>query len=251
MPVALALKKDVPSHFEWLLLHADVEKLVSNMNALGYGSIDNAFSSEALARMRAYCQSAIETSHGHYTSFVGADSVVGSGLEDIGASPVFHKIVQRIFELGAGAPAPPVSFHFVLRCLTGPEAAKHSLNFHYDSFVITVLIPIEIPTADDLKGGAFVMLPNTRPIRRHYLANLLEKMLLDNRLTRSLLAAAYKAKPGWFLRIKPVPGSIYFFWGYRSLHTNESCDIKALRATALFHYGDPHAESPLKQILRG
>ena len=251
MPAVSMRKQNVSSPFEWSLTNLNVEKLVSDMNARGYASIENAFSSEALAQMRQFCHAAIDGSHGHYTNFVGAASVVGSGLEDIGASPNFRKVVQRIFELGVGAPAPPVAFHFVLRCLTGPEAAKHSLNFHYDSFIITVLIPIEIPVADDLQGGAFIMLPNTRPIRRRYLTNLFEKMLLDNKLTRSLLARIYKVKPNWFLRIKPVPGGMYFFWGYRSLHTNESCNPKALRATALFHYGDPHAGSQLKRLLRG
>jgi hypothetical protein len=40
-----------------------------------------------------------------------------------------------------------------------------------------------------------------------------------------------------------VPGTIYFFWGYRSLHANQPCDPEFRRATALFHFGDPHARS--------
>ena len=42
------------------------------------------------------------------------------------------------------------------------------------------------------------------------------------------------------MRIKMVPGNLYLFWGYRSVHTNEPCDPASIRATALFHYANPH-----------
>jgi hypothetical protein len=47
------------------------------------------------------------------------------------------------------------------------------------------------------------------------------------------------------------PGNLYLFWGYRSIHTNEPCDPDKIRATALFHYVDPHIGSRLKRALRG
>ena len=43
---------------------------------------------------------------------------------------------------------------------------------------------------------------------------------------------------------------MYFFWGYRSIHTNEPCDPDKLRATALFHYGDPHRNSKTRAMIR-
>jgi len=45
-------------------------------------------------------------------------------------------------------------------------------------------------------------------------------------------------------------GTICFFWGYRSIHTNEPCDPAKLRATALFHYGDPHLGSRARALIR-
>jgi hypothetical protein len=51
-------------------------------------------------------------------------------------------------------------------------------------------------------------------------------------------------------RIKMVPGNIYFFWGYRSIHANEACDPTKVRATALFHFANPHAGSNLGSTVR-
>jgi hypothetical protein len=34
------------------------------------------------------------------------------------------------------------------------------------------------------------------------------------------------------------------------VHTNMPCDPDKVRATALFHFGDPHSDSRLKRLLR-
>jgi hypothetical protein len=75
-------------------------------------------------------------------------------------------------------------------------------------------------------------------------------MLVDNKISQSVLKRV--AQSGYFgvKRISLVPGNLYFFWGYRSIHTNELCDPDQLRSTALFHFADPHADSHLKARLR-
>jgi hypothetical protein len=47
------------------------------------------------------------------------------------------------------------------------------------------------------------------------------------------------------------PGDIYFFWGYQSLHGNEPCYASSVRATALFHYADPHENSFVATAIQG
>jgi hypothetical protein len=110
--------------------------------------------------------------------------------------------------------------------------------FHYDSYVVTVLIPIEIPTAG--MTGDFLMLPNTRRVRKRYAANVIDKVILDNPVSQFLLRTLTKANVIRPTRIRMVPGNAYFFWGYRSVHTNEPCDSDRIRATALFHFANPH-----------
>jgi hypothetical protein len=76
-------------------------------------------------------------------------------------------------------------------------------------------------------------------IRSNVIFNVLEKAVMQNRLMQKVMATKLmqrhlKAK---VLRIKP--GNVYFFRGYQSLHANEPCLPSSLRATALYHFGDP------------
>jgi hypothetical protein len=100
-------------------------------------------------------------------------------------------------------------------------------------------------------SGELVIFPNMRPVRNWYAQNLIDKVIIDNPLTQQLLKRLTNANSSRLVRIKLKPGDLYLFSGYRSIHTNEPCDPDKIRATALFHYVDPHRDSRLKHALRG
>lgn len=85
-----------------------------------------------------------------------------------------------------------------------------------------------------------MLFPNTRKIHKTYLRNVIDKVLLDNAVTQWALRMLVTRRLLNISRVKIVPGNAYFFWGYRSIHTNEPCDPDKVRATALFHYVNPH-----------
>ena len=222
----------------------DVAGLVDHMNSEGYACIENFIKPEALSQMRGFVASAVQESRGNYVCFKDIRAVAGSTLDELYASSDFKRLIEAVFERGAGWKAPDAEFYFVLRCLTGPDVFKHSLLFHYDSFVVTALVAIDIPD-----GGDLILLPNRRPIRSTYAANLVDKLLLDNKLSQVFLGQAARRNPALFARIKPIPGNLYIFWGYRSIHANEAFDPDKVRSTALYHFADPHAGSWLKKLL--
>jgi hypothetical protein len=125
---------------------------------------------------------------------------------------------------------------------------RSSYRFHYDSYVLTVLLPIVIP--EEEPRGDFLIIPGTRARRRSYLINLLDKAIVGNKLSQTLLRMAARRGETGILRVALQPGTIYFFWGYRSIHTNAPCRLDRLRATALFHYGDPHRNSSFRSLIR-
>ena len=225
-----------------------IDRLVADIDRQGYGCLPDYVPAASLATMRAFVSSALDRSSGEYVGFTGASAVAGSSLDAIAASQEFQHMMRRIYERGTGREAPPMQFHQVLRCLSGRTAKKHSLNFHFDSYVVTALIPVEIPTTG--RTGDLVILPNSRRIRRSYAANLIDKLLLDNALSQFLLRGLMALRLLPLVRVRPVPGNAYFFWGYRSIHTNEACDPNKVRATALFHFADPHAADSLRRKLR-
>ncbi|MDC6673843.1 hypothetical protein OEZ80_26100, partial [Leclercia adecarboxylata] len=136
----------------------------------------------------------------------------------------------------------------VMRCVQGQAGRKESNCFHFDASLVTALLPVEIPREGEERGD-LLLFPNLRKVRKYVLFNVLEKVLLQNSLSRKLVTRAIAIgllKPQ---RLQLVPGNLYLFWGSRSLHANEPCDPAKLRATAIFHFGDPHAGGLLTRMI--
>jgi len=218
-----------------------VSSLVHQMNTIGYGSIPGYIQSDDLRRMESFVDSAIQKSNHEYVHFNGPASVAGSGLEELSQSASFNDLMKKLYRMGTGLTPPQQDFYQVLRCLSGQGGLKNSLIFHYDSYIVTALIPIRIPASGH--SGDLLMLPNTRKIRKNYFFNALDKVALDNPLTQAVLRKTATCDRLPVTRVRMNPGNIYFFWGYRSVHANEPCDPDKVRATALFHYVDPHRKA--------
>jgi hypothetical protein len=138
----------------------------------------------------------------------------------------------------------------VLRVVPGDKATGQALNFHFDAEVITALVPIDIPEGPPEKAGHLVAIPNLRKIRRFVISNVVEKALLQNKLSQRLVSyfALRNGKQKYIYKL--LPGNIYFFWGYRTLHANLPLDPAAMRATMLFHFGNPHEHSSVVKFIK-
>lgn len=219
--------------------------LAKNITDSGFAVVENFVQPTDLRHAQDFVSEAITANGGEYTSFSGTDDLADTFLARLPRDPAFVDLCREIYRHGTDTAAPDVGFYQILRCLSGAGAREHSLRFHFDSYVLTALIPITMPNHGS--PGRLLIHPNTRAIRRTYLANVMDKVLCDNALSQKLLNAAYRRGTKRLVRIELTPGNLYFFWGYRSLHTNEPCEADAIRATALLHYADPHAESWLKR----
>lgn len=215
-----------------------LDELAYELNESGFGCIPNYLRSEDLTRMQDFVASAMERSGNEYTHFNGPDEVKGSGLDELGHCSRFTTLLFELYERCTGRKAPEQELYQVLRCLSGSTGQSNSMIFHYDSYVVTALLPVRIPQSG--MAGDLLMYPNTRPLRKTYIRNAVDKVILDNPVTQCMLRASVHTKRFSPIRIKLMPGSLYFFWGYRSIHTNEPCDPDKVRATALFHFANPH-----------
>lgn len=230
------------------LPESTIEQLVNSIERTGYGVVPNYLHAAEVAELRRFVERAVAAGGNEYVQFTGTGDLTGTVLERMAQSPAFRRLCTQIYERATGQPAPSDDYYFVLRCLSGKSGEQHSLRFHYDSYVLTVLLPIHIPQGR--RSGDLLMIPNSRRLRSHYALNLVDKVLLDNPLTQWLLRRLAARRSSRLLRLRMTPGNLYLFWGCRSIHTNEPCDNDQIRATALFHYVDPHRDSRLKRLLR-
>jgi hypothetical protein len=237
----------MPSQSVICLPEQMAEQIVNDMNSFGIGVAENCVPCDCLAELRQFVTGVIAANGGQYIALKGRDAVKGSLLQTLSDSADFMKFCREVYRRGVGAPAPDVPFYQVLRCLAGETGKNQSFYFHFDSYVLTILLPIIIP--DEQPSGDLILVPNIRAIRRTYVRNLMDKIALDNVLSQRLLRLATSAGLLRPIRMHLVPGNAYFFWGYRTLHANEDCNPRSIRSTALFHLVNPHHDSSLRRAL--
>ena len=230
------------------LSEAEMASLAAHIDSDGFAVLSDCVPMKRLADLQNFVMQKVANAGGEYVGFTTQEATSGTLLSEIAASEGFQTTCQRLYELATGEAAPPAKFYQVLRCLSGKSGEKHSYIFHYDSFVLTVLFPIVIP--QEGQAGDLIMFPNTRKLRGSYVTNLVDKVLLDNPVSQRVLKMVARGGMAGVKRIRMKPGNAYFFWGARSVHANEPCDPSKVRATALFHYVDPHEGSWVKKALK-
>jgi len=237
-------------HEGWnrVITEAEAVRIAAEIEQQGYGTLSNYVSEEELNPIRAVANDAVKASGGEYAGFEGADAFAGTMLGELPRSAAFKGLCRRLYELGTGKPAQEVDTLQVFRCLKGTTGRRTSYKFHYDSYVLTVLLPVAIP--QEGRSGDLLIIPNARRVRRLYLSNLMDKLIIDNKVAQVILRLITRRRRLNTVAVKLQPGTSYFFWGYRSIHANEPCDHDKLRATALFHYGDPHRNSSARTLIR-
>ena len=225
-----------------------VQDLIKAIDSNGYAVLPNWASPSQLQSLQALVARTVADCGNDYVALSGQKAVQGTPLHEWGTSPDFIDLCRRIVEGVTGERLRDNGMTQTLRCLTGSGGRRESLIFHYDSFVLTTIMPVCMPTSGE--RGDLLMLPNRRPIRRSYFTNLLDKVLVDNGWVQRRLRSKVAKDDSAFTRIAMQPGHLYLFWGYRSLHTNMPVAEDALRATAVFHYHNVHGSSSLASRLR-
>jgi len=219
-----------------------IKRLADDIDASGFARLPGALSPAELQHLRDYTQGQAHLHQGEYFAHHGEQSLTGCPLSSIWEDPEFKTLLARLYHHGFGAEPTSQQIFPVLRCVQGNQGQRESNSFHFDASLVTVLVPIFIPGEAEQRGD-LMLFPNLRKAHRNVLVNVAQKAFVQNRLIRRLIVIGINR--GW---LKPrtlplVPGDIYLFWGYRTLHANQACSPNITRATAIFHFGDPHAGS--------
>ena len=232
------------------IANLDIHRLYQEMNDQGVAMIGQVVLPEKLAEAQAFVESHLEKHNDQYFSYSGAQAVAGSLMEELGQLPAFAELLGKLYALATGTTAGTTSVYQVLRVLKGNSGRKQAFRFHYDAYVVTAVLPIVIPSGGAGPSGNLVLYPRLRSIRSNYLVNLLEKVFMQNALMQWIMAREPVCRLLGAKVYNLQPGNLYLFWGYQSLHANQPCCPDSLRATAVFHLGNPHQRSRLISIIQ-
>jgi hypothetical protein len=223
------------------------QALAQSMDDDGVGVLDDIVPAAILTKLRSGVAELVGQQGARYFGFSGSQWVTGTCLAQLFEDSALHALLRELYVRKMGALPPSERIYPVMRVLSGKQGVRHSNNFHYDSYAISILLPILIPNDPGELAGHLVMFPNLRNARRLAIVNIVEKAIVEKLLARFWRSPRVQK----WLSVKVVtlkPGNLYFIWGLRSLHANQACAPSSIRCTVLFHFGDPHENSVFKGL---
>ncbi|MEX3938565.1 hypothetical protein AB4Y44_03220 [Paraburkholderia sp. BR10937] len=223
------------------------QALAQSMDDDGVGVLRDIVPAAILTKLRSGVAVLVEQQGARYFGFSGAQWVTGTCLAPLFEDSGLHALLRQLYVRKMGTLPPSERIYPVMRVLSGKQGVRHSNNFHYDSYAISILLPIQIPNDPGELAGHLVMFPNLRNARRFAIVNIVEKAIMEKLLARIWRSPRVQK----WLSAKVVtlqPGNLYFIWGLRSLHANQACAPSSVRCTVLFHFGDPHESSVFKGL---
>lgn len=230
------------------VVRAEIEEIGSAMDLSGVGVLHSVIPDSILEDMRSYIERKLEQNNGQYFGLGGVDWIEESPLNPVFHSEGFHTIVKVLHERAMGTLPASDRIVPVLRVLAGTVGLRHANLFHYDSFVVTAVVPIIIPQRPGEPRGHLVVYPNLRNVRTSSVVNILEKAVVESTTARRFWRAPWVQRRLGARVIPLEPSNMYFFWGMRSLHANQACLPESVRSTVLLHFGDPHEKSIFKKL---
>ena len=225
-----------------------VDEIRDCLNSDGFFCLENSISPEALRLMQNEVEDIIHAKGRRYFSLINPYKDTNSAFNLFDKSKNLKEIISVLAKSSTNKDFSRSEILNVLRIVTGKSSSRQALNFHYDATVVTVLIPIFIPTGPIKQCGHLLTFKNLRNIRRSALMNLVEKALIQNLICQKIIGLFVgRNLKDHIYELRE--GNIYFFWGYRTLHANLQVNPEYLRATMLFHFGDPHMDSFLINLI--
>lgn len=221
------------------------DDIFQKLNEFGIYSIENAISQKDLIKLQNIVKNLLNKYGHRYFTLINP---LNKEFHFIKEDKEFFSLSHNIAEKKLKRKIKKNDRLSVLRVITGNKISERSLKFHFDAYILTILLPINIPNSGK-NDGHLILFPNLRRKTRYSLLNFVEKIFYQNVITRTIIKFFVRFNIDKY-QIELKPGNLYFFWGYQSLHANMPITETLLRSTLLLHFGTVHNESFLDNSIK-
>jgi hypothetical protein len=163
-----------------------------------------------------------------------------TGFYEVTFSKYMIQVVNDILEQ-FNVHVEPDEIHPVLNILVGEKGQDSVKGWHFDATYLTIAMPIAMPPPGGDRDGKFRIWPNVRPF---------SQSLWRNRLYCKVAQSALFRRTVKNYAVNFVPGNLYLFYGFRSLHGTDLLDSQQLRANCLMNYGGPFFDLKKGKVIR-
>ncbi|MCC3861731.1 hypothetical protein [Pseudemcibacter aquimaris] len=130
---------------------------------------------------------------------------------------------------------------YIVSRVVNPTSINESFRSHFDSHLVTIVVPIEVPKGEKYKQGELLVLPRKRSFPKSGIINIIQKLFYGSIFYRWYLRSNFrKLESTGNLNVMDI-GSFenLVFNGLTTLHCNLPFENNKIRRTLLIHYGDP------------
>ncbi len=224
----------------------DISQTIDDINKSfdkkGYAKIENFIDDRIFTDIRNFLKKECQKLNKNNFSFDNSNKI--DHLEKILKNDKFKKIYLGLLEKSNINKCNEE--YYVIGIREGRKS-KNKILYHFDAYYLTILFPILIPKNND--NGKLHIFPRWRNIQKYELVNFIQKILIQNPVTRKIINFNFIKK---LLNMKEVDLNtkyIYFFQGYRSVH-GVGRHTSDLRSTAVFHFHNPHKDKYINNFIK-
>jgi hypothetical protein len=202
----------------------------ADLDTAGIAVLRDFFTLECLDRMR-------EVVRQRYDYCLGGPArkaLIGSDLEgtiffDLAKSDLVQDLSNPILR-PFGYQVDRSDVYPAMNILQGKKAQDAIHNYHFDATFLTLAVPVFMPDSSAPQRGSFRIWPNVRSFSTSWLLHKIWWRMMGTRWIRDRFRS---------VTVDFEPGSLYFFYGFRSWHGTCDLDDASLRANCLINVGGP------------
>ena len=225
-------------------------KLINDLNNYGYAEIDNFLTKDEHSQILTFLEE--KKNRFKNNNFSLSDEELNLDIfKKIFNKHDFKTLFTEILNFNKiNVKIEGRQLHTVLGYRTGNKNPKKTIPmYHFDAYLITILIPIIVPPQKEKYKGELLIYPNLRKIHKFMITNFIIKILTQNFIFRYLINFSFFKNFFKMHKLNLNLNKIFFFYGYRSMHGVESIGLNVKRSTLLYHIYNPHLDTFLDNLI--
>ena len=142
--------------------------------------------------------------------------------------------------------------HYLINFSKKKKETDKYFSFHYDAFINTIIIPINIKNENSSNFSmSLELIPNYRKLTSSMILNLIQKSLIQNKLFKFFSNTRFFKFVFKSLNVKINFDEILIFNGFRTLHSHSiSADnTEKEKARLIIHVYNPFTNNKLDRII--
>jgi len=228
----------------------NLDLINSSLKDNGYVKIKNFFTQDTINKIYDFTVSEIKR--------INKDrfSINESQLENTVINNIIYEADLKKFceDLNEKNAINNVSFnpHFLIHYKRKKNKSDEKFSFHYDAFVYTIIIPINIHNENENNFAmSLELIPNYRNLTNSMIINIFQKLIIQNKLFK-FFSNSFLFK--FFFKTKNIKidfSEILIFNGFRSLHSHSisKAHVEKEKARLIIHVFNPFHDNKINQLI--